>query len=97
MMEAAFHCALHNTSQRVTVGASAREDFKPRVSQEAEIVGSCTEKKKRKRKGDLNSSKPAEEDKEGGKHCRHESHPDAFRRPGTANLSQEIKLRKGLR
>ena len=75
-----------------------KTDFKPGVSQKAEIVGSYTEKKKkRKRKGDLNRSKPAEGDKEGEEHCRHETLPAAFHRPGMANLSQEIKQRKGVR
>lgn len=65
-------------------------DFKPRVSQKAEIVGSCTEKMKKikKRKGDLNGSKPAEGYK-GEKQCWHETVPAAFHRLGTANLSQE--------
>lgn len=75
-----------------------KADFKPQVSQKAEVVGSCTEKKKkRKRKGDLNRSKPAGGDKEREKHCRRETVPAAFHRPGTADLSQEIKQRRGVR
>lgn len=75
-----------------------KTDFKPRVSQKAEIVGSCTEKMKKikKRKGDLNGSKPAEWYK-GDKQCRHETLPAAFHRPGTANLSQEVEQRKGVK
>lgn len=75
-----------------------KTDFKPRVSQKAEIVGSCTEKMKKikKRKGDLNGSKPAEWYK-GEKQCWHETVPAAFHRPGTANLSQEVKQRKGVK
>lgn len=75
-----------------------KTDFKPRVSQKAEIVGSCTEKMKKikKRKGDLNGSKPAERYK-GEKQCRHETLPAAFHRPGTANLSQEVEQRKGVK
>lgn len=75
-----------------------KTDFKPRVGQKAEIVGSCTEKMKKikKRKGDLNGSKPAERYK-GEKQCRDETLPAAFHRPGTANLSQEVKQRKGVK
>lgn len=75
-----------------------KTDFKSRVSQKAEIVGSCTEKMKKmkKRKEDLNGSKPAEQYK-GEKQCRHETLPAPFHRPGTANLSQEVKQRKGVK
>lgn len=52
-------------------------------------------KKIKKRKGDLSGSKPAELYK-GEKQCRHETLPAAFHRPGTANLSQEVKQRKGV-
>lgn len=67
-------------------------------AKKAEIVGSCTEKMKKmkKRKEDLNGSKPAERYK-GEKQCRHETLPAAFHRPGTANLSQEVKQRKGVK
>lgn len=54
------------------------------------------DEKIKKRKGDLKGSKPAEWYK-GEKQCWHETLPAAFHRPGTANLSQEVKQRKGVK
>lgn len=112
-MPAAFHSGIHTRppcacgkqghgTWKVTAGGSTgkRKDRFQASSQpkswNCRKLHWKDEKKIKKRKGDLNGSKPAEWYK-GEKQCWHETVPAAFHRPGTANLSQEVKQRKGVK